>query len=417
MPIQRASKLVLLLLAAPLLRGQDPALQQAIEQLRQRVADLEEQQARTAERLGDRALVQSYTARSFDLGGHVTSLFTHMRGERDTATGHVVSLLELFLSVKVTERWSAFATPGFYSFNGALLDDPSTPGSASDPLFTKADTSETSSFLPRLHVQWQNSDELQLQGGIVGSPHGTTNREYFIPARMLGQGSLHTRVFLANQLYPQHLAGLRAAGKLRPGDGATMFAYDAYFGSEDDSADDAIGGLRLAWQPGDCGLSIAANYGRGTREGLTPAESLTTVPVLQSPFAADFNGGRDYEFVGLDIDLHTEQLLATVEIYASRENGYDDQRAASAELTWFPIQQLGLTYRFDYYDRGSDQQIVSVSPFTTVVAPLGIATEHVLGVCYDPDPSVRLRLDFHHGLLPRSDEQVDFVNLSWSVRF
>lgn len=400
-----------------LLRAQDPAATaKAIEELRQRVTELEDQQAKTAERLGGRAVAQSYTAQSLDFGGHLTSLFTCMDGENGTKVGHVVSLMELFLSAKANDQWSLFATPGFYTFNGSLLDDPTTTA-AGDPTFVTANTSEADTFLSRLYGQWKDSDALQVQGGIVGSPHGTTNREYFIPARTIGQANLHTRVFLANQLYPQQLAGLRASGKISLGDGPDLFEYDAYFGSEDDSPDDGIGGARAAYVLGDLGLGVALNYGRGTREQPSPQEILTNAPVLQSPFPPRFNGGRDYEFVGIDVDWRRSEFLSRTEAYISAEGPYADQRAFSTEFTWFAAPQWGLTYRFDYYDSGSDQAVVSLTPFTTMEMPRGHATEHVVGICFDPDPSVRLRLDVHHSLLPGSDATVDYVNLSWSISF
>lgn len=406
------------LAAAPSLAlAQDPdAVQKALQDLRSRVEELEEQQARTAERLGSRAVVQSYTARSLDLGGHVTSLFTHMRGENDSETGHVVSLAELFLRAQIDDHWSLFATPGFYTFHGSLLDDPTTP-TTGDPSFTTADTSQADTFLSRAYGEWKASDLFVVQGGIVGSPHGTTNREYFIPARTIGQANLHTRVFLANQLYPQNLAGARVSGKLRLGDGVDMLEYDAYFGTEDDSPSDGIGGVRLAYVFGDLGLSIAANYGRGTREGLSPAEILTNVGVLQSPFPSRFNGGRDYEFVGIDVDWRQGSFIVKAEAYLSAESQFDDQRALSLECSWFVQPELALSYRFDYYDSGSDLVVVSLTPFTTVEAPRGHCTEHVVGLCYDPCPSVRLRLDLHHNELPNTSDTVDYLNLSWSLSF
>ena len=61
--------------------------------------------------------------------------------------------------------------------------------------------------------------------------------------------------------------------------------------------------------------------------------------------------------------------------------------------------------------------VVGLSPFTTMELPRGIATEHVVGVCFNPNDSVRLRLDYHHGLLPRTEDTVDFLNFSWSISF
>lgn len=415
------AKILPLLLAASALPAlalaQEDETQRALRELRERVDELEEQQARTYERVGGRAVAQAYTADSLDFGGHVTSLFTSMRGEAGTETGHVVSLLELFLHAKLDESWSLFATPGFYVFHGPLLDDPTTPSVAGDPAFLPQSNGEASTILSRLYGQWRDGDAIRVQGGIVGSPHGTTNREYFIPARTIGQGSLHTRVFQENQLYPQQLDGICVSGKLPLGSGVGRLEYDVYFGTEGNSPDDPIGGGRLAYVFGDIGLTVAANYGRGTREQLAPADALANVGILQSPFPASFNGGRDYEFVGVDIDWRLGDFICKTEAYVSAEDGYADQRALSTEWTWFAAPEIGLSYRFDYYDPGADQRIVSVAPFATVSLPLGHATEHAIGVCFDPQPSVRLRLDLHHLLLPDTDDTIDFLNLSWSVSF
>lgn len=401
---------------APAVAAQDPGSRQALAELRQRIDDLEEQQARLLEQVGGRAVLQAYTARSLDFGGEVSSLFTHMRGDHDDRTGHVVSLLELYLKAHLDDHFSVFATPGYYLFHGALPEDPTTATSG-DPAFTTADASDARTFLSRLEAQWRHGDALQVHGGIIGSPHGTTNREYFIPARTIGQASLHTRVFLANELYPQHLHGLRAEGKMPLGDGGRL-EYDIYGGVQDDAPDDPIGGARLAYVFTELGLGVAANYGAGRRPGRVGEDLVSNVALLQSPFASEFNGARRYDFAGVDLDWRHGDFIAKTELYYSHEVGYGDQRALSSEWTWFVRPTLGLSYRFDFYDRGSDQVLVALTPTpATLPLDLGFATEHVLGVCYDPDPSVRLRLDFHHLLLPNSSGEVDFVNLSWSVSF
>ncbi|MFY9341275.1 MAG: TonB-dependent receptor [Planctomycetota bacterium] len=380
---------------------------QELEALKKRVTELEDTQSKHGERLGDRALVGAFSAKSLDLGGELSSLFTWIHGEADDEVGHMVSLVELFVKAELDDHWSAFAVPGFYTFNGALLDNPATPTTAGDPTFTADESTTARTFLSRLYAEWRHGDRLTLRGGIVGSPHGTTNREYFIPARQIAQASLHTRYFLGNTLYPQVVEGVRASGKLVLGE--DWLDCDAYFGVEDDSADDAIGGARIGYVFADWGLTVAANYGQGTRQ---PAASpLTNFGILQAPFAGDFFAGRDYQLGGLDFDLRKGDLIAKTELYYSAEDGFVDQRAASSEWTWFVCPCWGLTYRFDFYDAGSD-----VSPLGPV-APLGIATEHVVGLSFDPNPSVRLRLDVHHGNLPNTDDTVDYVNISWSISF
>jgi hypothetical protein len=397
----------------PGLRAQDPEVQKQLKELRERIDELEEQQLKTGERLGSRSLVQAYTAKSLDLGGHLTSVFTYIDGESDSEAGHMVSLVELFLKAELDDQWSLFATPGFYTFNGALLDNPATPTAPGDPLFTRDSIAESNVFLSRVYGQWKHSDRLIVQGGIVGSPHGTTNREYFIPSRTIGVGSLHTRYFLTNQLYPQLVEGLRASGKYSFEQ--DWIEYDAYFGVEDNSADDPIGGARAGYVFADLGLTVAANYGRGTRE------SLPTAPVnliasnfgaLQSPFRSQFNFGRDYQFGGIDVDLRIGEIVGKTEAYYSAEDGFEDQRAFSSEWTWFAATQWSFGYRFDYYDPGEDFDV-----FALAVVPTGHSTEHVLSVNFNPNQSVRLRLDFHHNNLPGSDDTADFVNFSWSISF
>lgn len=401
------------LLAPSLLRAQDPEVQKELKALRERLDELEDQQAKTSERLGSRALAQAYTAMSLDVGGHVTSVFSYIDGESDSEVGHQVSLIELYLKAQLDDQWSLFATPGFYTFNGALLDNPGTPATNGDPTFTRDEIATSDTFLSRILAQWKYSDALTIQGGVVGSPHGVTNREYFIPSRAVAAGNLHSRIFLSNQLYPQLIEGVRFSGKMPLGNNS--LDYDAYFGVEPDSASDGVGGARLAFVVSDLGLTVAANYGRGTRETLptTPVNlTLTNFGALQSPYSGSFNLGRDYEFGGLDIELRSGDLMMRTEAYYSGEDGFLDQKAASTEWTYWVHPKWGVTYRFDYYQRGSDLNI-----FAAAVTSLGFATEHVVGVNFNPNQSVRLRLDVHHMNLPNSDDTVDYVNFSWSASF
>lgn len=399
--------------------AQDPQTKQALDELRQRVDELEEQQAKTADRIGGRALLQAYTARSVDFGGHVSTLFTSMMGEGSTETGHLVTLLELYLRAELDDHWSLFATPGFYTFNGGLVDSPVTASITGDPLFLESETSLSDLFLARAYGQYVGSDRLQVQAGIVGSPHGNANREYFIPSRVIAQSSLHTRYFLNNQLYPQQVLGARVLGKLPVGADNDRFEYDLYFGTEDDSPADAIGGARLAYVFDGPGITVAANYGRGTREGFTPLPLTSpfplftaNVPLLQAPFHARYNLTREYEFAGIDVEWRSGPLIARTEAYYSAESDVEDQRAFSQEVNWFFLDDVAASYRFDYYDAGAD-----LDPLGLAVGPLGHATEHVVGVCYSPGSGVRLRLDFHHLLLPNTDAEADFLNLSWSLSF
>ncbi|MCA8949836.1 MAG: hypothetical protein KDE27_10065 [Planctomycetes bacterium] len=407
------------------LPGQDlEALRRQIDELTTRVDELEDQQATTSERIGARAVVQAYNANTLDLGGHVSSLFTHMHGENRDVTGHVVTILELYLRAQLDEQWSLFATPGFYTYNGAFLDDPTT-ATRGDPGFKRDGADDAHVLFTRAYAQWKPDDLFQLRAGIIGSPHGTTNREFFIPARSIGLGSLHTRVYPFNLFYPQLLEGFGASGKFVLPNSSDWLEYDAYVGVQQESPDDLLGGLRLAWVFDDLGLSAAVNYGTGRRpsatNGLTGADqieaALRNVPALQGPFATRVLGSRDYDLVGVDIDWRTGPLISKTEAYVSAEGQYDDQRVFSTEWTWFARPEWGLTYRFDYYDGGSDETVVSLAPFATAPMDRGRAIEHVVGISYNPNAGVRIRLDAHHIKLPRTGDVVDFLNFGWSVSF
>ena len=383
------------------------SVQAELEALKKRVAELEDAQAEHEDGVSGRALVQAFSARSLDFGGHLTSLFASVHGASATATGHVVSLAELYLKARIDDHWSAFATPGFYSFNGGLLDNPATPATPGDPTFSR-DLDTQRVFLSRLVTEWRHSDALSVRGGIVGSPHGVTNREYFLPSRIVGQSNLHTRYFLQNTLYPQTVQGVSVSGK--QAHGQNWLEYDAYFGVEPDSADDGIGGARVGYHVAELGLTLAVDHGRGTRE--SDDDPTTNFGYLQAPFAGVFNAGRDYRFAGIDVDLRKGDLLARAELYYSAEDGFEDQRAVSVEGTWFFATQWSASYRFDFYDRGED-----FSVFAAGVVELGTSTEHVVGLSFNPNDYVRLRLDWHHNNLPSSDDVVDYVNVSWSISF
>lgn len=403
--------LLVALTSVAFLAAQEPTVQEQLEEMRERIDELEEMQAETAESVEGRALVKAFSADSLDFGGHVTSLFSHIDGEASSATGHQVTLIELFVKAQIDDQWSVFAAPGIYSFNGGLLDNPATPTVAGDPLFTADNSTVENLLIARAYGQWHHSDSFQVQGGIVGSPHGTTNRQYFIPARAIAQASLHTRLFLGNQLYPQVLRGARVMGKWTVGDNDWL-EYDAYFGAEAESAADGIGGGRLAYTFGELGMTVAANYGRGTRDATTTPT--TNFGVLQSPFAGTPFLTRDYQFGGIDVDWRKGDFMFKGEAYYSAEDGVRDQRALSLETTWFASAEWGVSYRYDFYDAGAD-----LNPFlpTPAVLDLGHSTEHVIGVMFNPNSSVRLRLDLHHNNLPSTSDTVQYANLSWSISF
>ena len=68
---------VLLALVPCTSRAQDPQeLKERVEKLENRIAELEQLTFENSEKIGSRAMVQSYSSESLDFGGQLTSLVT-----------------------------------------------------------------------------------------------------------------------------------------------------------------------------------------------------------------------------------------------------------------------------------------------------------------------------------------------------
>ena len=390
--------------------AQDPVLELRREfearlgELERRLAEQEEHNAELEERIGSRAALQSYSARSVDLGGHLSALWTGFHGRDGTSVGNYAALLELYLKAQVDEHWSLFATPGFFTASGISFVDPD------EPVFGRLDRSEAVDFavlMTRAYAEYHAGDALRWRAGVIGTPHGTINREYFIPSRITGLTPLMTRLFTGNQLYAQMLIGTSLSGSVPIGAaGGNELQYEAYFGSETNDSDDPEGGARLGLRLDDPGATVAVNWGRGRRSSFT---DLTGFPVqFNTPIAGHFpwpsasDTRHAYEFVGVDLDVRKGDLQLQAEAYHSREAGGEDHKGAFLQPTWFFTPGFAISYRFDYFDTGADR---------------GHATEQVLTLLHDASANVRLRLDFHHMELPASDASLQFLNFSFSTSF
>ena len=396
-----------LLVGMPLM-AQDPTtaeLAETIQELQERIDELEELALETDERVGSRALWSAFGAKSVDLGGHVTSVFTHLEGDDASETGHFTTFLELFFKIQLDEKWSVFMAPGFLVDNFPNQTNPRVPAISND-------NPTSSVFLARAYLEYQQSEAFGVQVGLIGTPHGIVNREYFVPSRLVGQGPLHVRQFLTNQLYAQLFTGAKASGRLNLDDKANRaFIYDAYVGVETVNPNEVFTGGRAGYRIEDLGLEVAFNYSHGTRQ--TFAELNPTliglfplgVNALQSPFPSQPPTRGSYDVFGFDIDWRKNQWVSKIELYATAEENAQDKRVMSYQLSYFWTPQIATTYRFDYFDFGYN---------------LGVAREHLVSLMYSPIEAVRFRLDAHRQQLPNVGPGADdltFVNLSMSASF
>ncbi|HLQ37841.1 MAG TPA: hypothetical protein VK348_08575 [Planctomycetota bacterium] len=404
---------LLVLVVGPLLRGQEPAapppapqgqqqLEQKVQALEKRIEELEASSLELNERVGSRALLQSYSAQSLDLGGHLSSLWSVVRGKDGTDAGSYATLLELFLKARLAPEWSVFATPAFFNANNISLIDPH------DPTFSRIDRTAPVDFgvlLLRAYAEYEPSDEFHLRAGIIGTPHGVINREYSIPSRITGITPMMTRLLTSNLLYPQVMVGTAASGNLHVGSNDAV-EYDVYYGAETDDPDSPGGGARLGYRFGDLGLTVAADWAHGHRASFTEVTGLPAafnLPVgAQFPFPSFASTRRSYDLFGIDFDLRHGDFWLQAEGYHSAESGTEDKTGVYIQPTWYLLPKWGVSYRFDYFNPGEG---------------LGIATEHVFTTLFDPQKNVRLRLDLHHMELPHSHDALDFVDFSFSLSF
>lgn len=385
------------LMTAPAIAQED--LKKELEELRERVTDLEDTSDEVDEKLGSRALAKAFSAMELSVGGHIVNVFPFYDGEDSSTGGHYAMFTELFIRAQVADNWSLMATPGFYAASTTSQADPNNPS------ITKSLGSPTHGVLTtRAYLEYSDSDELRVRAGVFGTPHGVINRLYFIPSRLMMQTPMMERPFTANQVYAQYLAGVSAGGKLRVGEAGDRFEYDAYVGVEtDDPADQEIGG-RVAYHSEALSTTFSLNAGGGRRPDFT---SVTGRPssfnvAVANPFPVYSNSRNRYLFYGIETETNLEKAVIKTQLYKSSEEDLQDKIGGFAQGTYFVTPTVGLTYRFDYYNAGHNR---------------GIAREHGFGLVWDVASNVRFQLQGFHQQQPVLDADLNYILAGFSVAF
>ncbi len=375
-------------------------LEKKIRDLEQRIDDLEELSADTDLRLGSRAIVRSYSAQSIDLGGELSSLLVHARGEDANVTGIWVTFFELYIRAQLDEDWSLFAVPGFYRLNPINLSNPRRPS-----LLNESPT-DRNLILSRAQLEYRHDDSLIVNAGIIGTPHGVINRDYFIPTRILALTPLMIRPFGANVMFPTIINGARAGGRMRiDEEGHHHFKYGGFAGFEPRDSADLEFGLRAAYEADDIGLEVGANFGHGRRNTharATLQPPTKNIPTMFFPYSAYSPTRNSYDYKGIDLLWRKGAFTVKSVAMLGREAGSEDRKSLYFQPSWRVNDRVALSYRFDYYDPGHR---------------LGHTKEHVLGVAFDPTQNVRLHFDFHNVDLPKSRDTIQYYLLAFSLSF
>ncbi len=389
------------------LQRENEKIRQQLEESNSRLDELEELTFEALDRMGSRAQVQAFSAESLDFGGHTTVAWIGLNGDHGTAGGHFVSFTELMIRAKISEEFALFTTPGFLYRSGVGLSGLGTPSSTpGEPSVDYSRTSsQTTATLPRAQLEYSYSDALRVKMGVIGSPHGIINREYFVPTRNILQSPYLNRLFSVGILYPLILIGADVHGRLPVGtDSQNAIAYDLYLGVEQHDPSDPKAGMRLAYEIDDIGLSVGVHGGTGRRAtfnsvtGLNPVFNVASNPTF--PFPVYPSVSSRYNFIGIEADWRSGPWVLKSEAYYSGEEGVSDREGYYVQPTYFLTPEWGVSYRSDYFNPGD-----------------GHATEQVLGISFDPNESVRLRLDTHHTELPNSSDSVQSLVFSFSASF
>ncbi len=125
------------------------------------------------------------------------------------------------------------------------------------------------------------------------------------------------------------------------------------------------------------------------------AYSISPVPIYS-------NDTDTYDLAGIDLEYSMGSLGLKAEIFLSSENSpiMKDKTGFFIQPTWWIDESVALSYRFDYYDSGHG---------------FGPARENILGITWDPAPSVRLRAAYYRTDV--RDQILNSISLSFSVSF
>ena len=155
-------------------------------------------------------------------------------------------------------------------------------------------------------------------------------------------------------------------------------------------------GGRIALALEESGVTWGANYAHGRRTaGTSPLGNFSVVGTRSLTSNA-------YDLVGADLLYDKGSILWKNEFFYSFESGEDDRIGAYTQPAYrFDDKWTGF-YRFDYFDPGQG---------------LSESIEHVLGVNYTPNNTLRLRAAYLFKQFAEPEEEVGLLQLSATLSF
>ncbi|GAB4573650.1 MAG: hypothetical protein Tsb008_08740 [Rhodothalassiaceae bacterium] len=313
-----------------------------------RLDDVEEMAFDLDEKVGSRALLRAFDAKSFDLGGFFHTAATLVDGRDNTEAAVNRLTFELLAKAQLSDKWSLFVAQAFIRESNINYTD---PFGRFDPNFSLGSAAP----LVIATATYKHSDKLTVDFGRFITPHGIINIEHF-PAILLDpEQPQFLRPFGGQTIFANFMNGVKASGQIfEPGGLEGSLGYSAYVGSFANNADSFNYGGRVFWQFGNSGATVGANVGGGRRAG----------------------EGTGYVLYGFDFLYDKGPFQWKNEVFVTDEDVGGNRLAFYSQPAWRFAKDWTAFYRFDFLDDGTDT---------------GDRKEHAIGLTYKPIPQVHLR--------------------------
>ncbi|WP_150001774.1 hypothetical protein [Iodidimonas gelatinilytica] len=255
------------------------AVAASVEEANTRIDDVEDIAFDIDERVGSRALVRAFDAKSFDLGGFIHTAATFVDGQENDEFAVNRLFFGLLASAQLSDKWSLFVGQAFMRDSDVNYGD---PGNRLDPNFSIVNKTP----LMLAYATYEHSDALTVDVGRFLTPHGIINIEHF-PAILLDpEQPQFLRPFSGQTIFSNFINGAKVSGQVYKPNGINgTLGYSVYAGTYTENSDSVNYGGRAFWSFGDTGVTIGANLGGGRGMGpivimcsMAPTCSMTKGP-------------------------------------------------------------------------------------------------------------------------------------------
>ena len=337
--------------SAPAITGSTDFLkvtESRFDELSERIGDVEDVVLDVDERVGSRAVVNAFDAKKLDIGGFLLETLTHVDGEDGSATSFNRQVFELLVKAELSDKFSMFVAQAFTREASPTFTDPEGRRSPDFNLGTGAPT-------PIAWANYRHSDAFNVRVGRWVTPHGIINIDHF-PAILLDtEQPQFLRPFGGQTIFANFQTGVQVHGKQFFGAKGSKLDYAFYVGNFGGNQDNFNAGGRLAYTLADTGFTFGINGAFGKR-----AEGINS----------------DYTLFGADLLYDKGPILWKTEYHRTDEDFGEDRTAFYTQPAWRFQDDWFAFYRYDFLDDGQAR---------------GDRREHVLGLTFNPLPSVRLR--------------------------